>query len=86
MILSVVGLMTFATANVYAQDAEGNTLAPDNSGAFQYAMEQALFNPLGELTVPENVKYIGAYAFWKCTALLKITLPSGNIIFCLFEC
>ena len=33
-------------------DAEGNTLAPDNSGAFQYAMEQALFNPLGELTVP----------------------------------
>jgi len=35
-------------------DSEGNTLAPDNSGAFQYAMEQALFNPLGELTVPKN--------------------------------
>ena len=35
-------------------DAEGNTLAPDNSGAFQYAMEQALFNPLGELTVPKE--------------------------------
>ena len=35
-------------------DAEGNTLAPDNHGAFQYAMEQALFNPLGELTVPKN--------------------------------
>ena len=34
-------------------DNEGNTLAPDNSGAFQYAMEQALFNPLGELTVPK---------------------------------
>ncbi len=33
-------------------DSEGNTLAPDNTGAFQYAMEQALFNPLGELTVP----------------------------------
>ena len=33
-------------------DAEGNTLPSDNSGAFQYAMEQALFNPLGELTVP----------------------------------
>ncbi len=33
-------------------DAEGNTLAPDNAGAFQYAMEHALFNPLGELTVP----------------------------------
>ncbi len=35
-------------------DSEGNTLAPDNSGAFQYAMEQALFNPLGELTVPKE--------------------------------
>ena len=35
-------------------DSEGNTLAPDNSGAFQYAMEQALFGPLGELTVPVN--------------------------------
>ena len=35
-------------------DAEGNTLASDNPGAFQYAMEQALFNPLGELTVPKN--------------------------------
>ena len=35
-------------------DGEGNTLAPDNHGSFQYAMEQALFNPLGELTVPKN--------------------------------
>ena len=33
-------------------DAEGNTLPSDNSGSFQYAMENALFNPLGELTVP----------------------------------
>ena len=35
-------------------DSEGNTLPSDNPGAFQYAMEQALFNPLGELTVPKN--------------------------------
>lgn len=35
-------------------DCDGNTLAPDNTGAFQYAMEQALFNPLGELTVPKE--------------------------------
>ena len=34
-------------------DAEGNTLPGDNTGSFKYAMEQALFNPLGELTVPE---------------------------------
>ena len=33
-------------------DGEGNTLPADNTGAFQYAMESALFNPLGELTVP----------------------------------
>lgn len=35
-------------------DAEGNTLPPDNPGAFQYAMEQAFYGPLGELTVPES--------------------------------
>jgi len=33
-------------------DREGNTLSADNPGSFQYAMEQALFGPLGELTVP----------------------------------
>ena len=33
-------------------DSEGNTLSPDNAGSFQYAMENALFDPLGELTVP----------------------------------
>ena len=34
-------------------DGDGNTLPADNTGSFKYAMEQALFNPLGELTVPE---------------------------------
>ena len=33
-------------------DGEGNTLPSDDPAAFQNAMEQALFNPLGELTVP----------------------------------
>ena len=33
-------------------DGEGNTLSSDNPASFQYAMEQALFNPLGALTVP----------------------------------
>ena len=33
-------------------DKDGNTLEPTNSGAFQYAMEQAFYGPLGELTVP----------------------------------
>jgi glucosamine-6-phosphate deaminase len=33
-------------------DAAGNTLPSDNPGAFQYAMEQALYGPLGKLTVP----------------------------------
>ena len=35
-------------------DSEGNTLASDNPGSFRYAMEKALFEPLGELTVPED--------------------------------
>ncbi|QDT27489.1 Glucosamine-6-phosphate deaminase [Gimesia panareensis] len=38
-------------------DAEGNTLPPDNPGAFQYAMKQAFYGPLGELTVPENQRH-----------------------------
>lgn len=33
-------------------DADGNTLEPANPGSFQYAMEQAFYGPLGELTVP----------------------------------
>ncbi len=35
-------------------DGEGNTLPSTSTAAFQYAMEQALFNPLGELTVPAD--------------------------------
>lgn len=35
-------------------DAEGNTLPPTNPGAFQFAMEQAFYGPLGNLTVPES--------------------------------
>lgn len=33
-------------------DADGNTLPSDNPGAFQYAMEHALYGPLGDLTIP----------------------------------
>ncbi|MEF3302640.1 glucosamine-6-phosphate isomerase [Paenibacillus sp. GYB003] len=33
-------------------DADGHTLEPTNPGAFQYAMEQAFYGPLGTLTVP----------------------------------
>lgn len=35
-------------------DKEGNTLEATNTGSFQYAMEQAFYGPLGELTVPMN--------------------------------
>ena len=35
-------------------DGEGNTLDPSNPASFQYAMEQAFYNPLGELTVPKE--------------------------------
>ncbi len=38
-------------------DAEGNTLPSDNSGAFQYAMEQAFYGPLGKQTVPTKQRH-----------------------------
>lgn len=38
-------------------DAEGNTLAPDNPGAFRFAMEQAFYGPLEELTVPAGQRH-----------------------------
>ena len=33
-------------------DAEGNTLNPSEKGSFQNAMEEALYGPLGNLTIP----------------------------------
>jgi glucosamine-6-phosphate deaminase len=33
-------------------DAQGNTLSSDNPAAFQNAMQQAFYGPLGELTIP----------------------------------
>jgi len=38
-------------------DQEGNTLPPDNPGAFQNAMEEAFYGPLGELTVPVSQRH-----------------------------
>src|SRR5262249_40183484 len=38
-------------------DAQGNTLPSDNPGAFQYAMEQALYGPLGAATLPPRQRH-----------------------------
>jgi glucosamine-6-phosphate deaminase len=38
-------------------DAQGNTLPPDNPGAFQHAMEKALYGPLGKHTVPAKQRH-----------------------------
>ena len=38
-------------------DADGNTLEADNPGAFQNAMEQAFYGPLGDLTVPAEQRH-----------------------------
>jgi glucosamine-6-phosphate deaminase len=38
-------------------DGEGNTLPPDNPGAFQNAMETAFYGPLGDLTVPVSQRH-----------------------------
>src|SRR5437764_2174602 len=47
-------------------DAQGNTLPADNPGAFQYAMEQAFYGPLGTTTVPPRQRHFA----------LKDELPS----------
>jgi glucosamine-6-phosphate deaminase len=38
-------------------DSHGNTLPPEHHGAFQYAMQQALYGPLGNLTVPAKQRH-----------------------------
>jgi glucosamine-6-phosphate deaminase len=38
-------------------DAQGNTLPSDNPGAFQYAMEGALYGPLDRRTVPVKQRH-----------------------------
>jgi glucosamine-6-phosphate deaminase len=43
-------------------DRDGNTLPSTNPGAFQYAMEQALYGPLGKLTVPVAQRHFGVKA------------------------
>ncbi|MBT3320571.1 MAG: glucosamine-6-phosphate isomerase [Clostridia bacterium] len=35
-------------------DAQGNTLPSDDPGAFQNAMQEVFYGPLGDLTVPKN--------------------------------
>jgi glucosamine-6-phosphate deaminase len=38
-------------------DRDGKTLAPENPGAFQNAMQAAFYGPLGSLTVPEKNRW-----------------------------
>jgi len=38
-------------------DAQGNTLPPTSPGAFQHAMEQAFYGPLGNRTVPPKQRH-----------------------------
>ena len=38
-------------------DAEGNTLPPDTPGAFEGAMTEAFYGPLGKLTVPKEQRH-----------------------------
>jgi len=38
-------------------DRTGKTLAPNNPGAFQNAMQEAFYGPLGKLTVPANQRH-----------------------------
>jgi glucosamine-6-phosphate deaminase len=66
-------------------DGEGNTLPPDNPGAFQYAMEQAFYGPLGKLTVPEKQRCFATRAllptYPERIAALKAEGAELNVIF-----
>ena len=43
-------------------DARGRTLPAKNTGAFQYAMEEAFYGPLGKLTVPARQRHFATPA------------------------
>jgi glucosamine-6-phosphate deaminase len=43
-------------------DSQGNTLPGDAPGGFQHAMEQALYGPLGALTVPKKQRHFALKA------------------------
>ena len=43
-------------------DSEGRTLDADHPGSFRYAMEQAFYGPLGELTVPADQRHFATLA------------------------
>jgi len=38
-------------------DAKGNTVAPDQPGSFQQAMEDAFYGPLGKLSAPKRQRF-----------------------------
>ena len=59
-------------------DAEGNTLPGDDPGAFQNAMEQAFYGPLGKLTVPPKQRHFAtAAALPKYAAQIKLLKEKG---------
>jgi len=71
-------------------DGEGNTLPPDNPGAFRYAMEQAFYGPLGRLTVPERQRHFATreelptyperiFALKEGGALLQVVFGIGRV-------
>jgi glucosamine-6-phosphate deaminase len=43
-------------------DAAGNTLAPNAPGAFQNAMEEAFYGPLGKQSIPKNNRHFATKA------------------------
>lgn len=59
-------------------DAEGNTLPGDDPGAFQNAMEQAFYGPLGKLTVPPKQRHFAtAAALPKYASQIKLLKEKG---------
>ena len=59
-------------------DAAGNTFPPDDPSAFQYAMESALYGPLGTATVPKGQRFFATRQQLPEYAERIATLRSGG--------
>lgn len=63
-------------------DASGNTLDPSDPGAFENAMQQALYGPLGDLTIPPEQRHFATRTELPLYAeeIAKIKSHGGRLI------
>ena len=60
-------------------DARGNTMPGDQPGGFEHAMTEALFAPLGRLTVPANQCASGTSRTWPASGPCVADAPTNSV-------